>query len=84
MTRNDPGIRSKSTRVAPPSMKEVSMAGDPARHKPGQETPASGLYAEVGPRGGRTGATTVSEKGNPLPPTTEPGNSWVLDVPSGR
>jgi hypothetical protein len=60
------------------------VAPDKARLKPGDETPHSGLYAEVGPRGGPTGNTVVSEKGKPLPPTSEPGQGWVLQTPSGR
>jgi hypothetical protein len=53
-------------------------------HKPGEAAPVSGIYEQVGPRGGHTGNTVVSEKGKPLPPTDEPGNGWVLDQPSGR
>ena len=60
------------------------MAPQADRLKPGDETPHSGLYAEVGPRGGLTGNTVVSEKGNPLPPTEEPGRGWILQTPSGR
>jgi len=46
--------------------------------KPGEKAPASGQYEEVGPRGGRTGHEVTSERGNPLPPTSQPGNSFVL------
>jgi hypothetical protein len=52
--------------------------------KPGDRTPHSGKYEQVGPRGGRTGETAVSVEGRPLPPTDDPGNSWVLVDPSGK
>ncbi len=52
--------------------------------KPGSETVQSGKYIEVGPRGGPTGESCVSVEGRPLPPTSEPGNSWVLVDPSGK
>lgn len=46
--------------------------------KPGQATPTSGQYEEVGPRGGRTGHEVTWTKGNPLPPTGKTGNGYVL------
>lgn len=46
--------------------------------RPGNTTPASGQYAVVGPRGGRTGTEITSTKGHPLPPTATPGQSYVL------
>lgn len=46
--------------------------------KPGQDTPASGQYAIVGPRGGATGAERTSVYGAPLPPTPRAGQSYVL------
>ncbi|WP_267194122.1 hypothetical protein [Anaerosoma tenue] len=46
--------------------------------KPGQATPASGQYEEIGPRGGRTGHEVTSTKGNPLPPTSKTGNGFIL------
>jgi hypothetical protein len=60
------------------------MAKQPAIHKPGEPTDKSGLWEIVGPRGGRTGETVVSEKGNPLPPTDKPGQGWILNQPSGK
>ncbi len=45
---------------------------------PGQATPTSGQYEEVGPRGGRTGHEVTSVKGNPLPPTSKSGSGYVL------
>ncbi len=46
--------------------------------KPGQATPVSGQYEEVGPRGGRTGHEVTSTKGKPLPPTSKTGNGFFL------
>ena len=46
--------------------------------KPGQKTPVSGQYREVGPRGGQTNNEITSVKGKPIPPTTQRGNSYVL------
>lgn len=46
--------------------------------KPGQDTPASGQYAIVGPRGGATGQERTSVFGAPLPPTPQPGQRYVL------
>jgi hypothetical protein len=60
------------------------MAKPPATHKPGEPTPQSGLYKIVGPRGGDTGESVVSEKGKPFPPTDEPGQGFQLDKPSGK
>jgi hypothetical protein len=45
---------------------------------PGTPAPASGIYEQVGPRGGRTGEEADSTRGKPLPPTEKPGDSWVL------
>ncbi len=46
--------------------------------KPGQRTRVSGQYLEVGPRGGRTSNEITSVQGKPIPPTTKPGNSYIL------
>jgi len=53
-------------------------------YKPGEPTPQSGLYNIVGPKGGDTGETVVSEKGRPFPPTDKPGQGFKLDKPSGK
>lgn len=50
--------------------------------KPGNPAPASGQYGVVGPRGGNTGREITSEKGNPLPPTSKPGQSYTLNDPT--
>lgn len=52
--------------------------------KPGDSTPHSGKYQEVGPRGGLTDDSCVSVEGRPLPPTSEPGHGWILVDPSGK
>lgn len=43
----------------------------------GQTTPISGQYAVIGPRGGYIGEVT-STKGNPLPPTPKPNQTFTL------
>ncbi len=50
--------------------------------KSGTPTPRSGIYEQVGPRGGKTGEQADSTKGSPLPPTGRPGRSWTLVVPA--
>lgn len=49
---------------------------------PGAATPRSGIYEQVGPRGGKTGREAVSTSGKPLPPTNKPGQSWTLVKPA--
>lgn len=49
------------------------------RLSPGTKAPDSGQYKEVGPRGGKVSDTEVtSTKGKPLPPTSKPGNKYVV------
>lgn len=50
--------------------------------KPGSETPRSGIYQQVGPRGGKTTEQATSTKGNPLPPTDSAGSTWKLVDPA--
>jgi hypothetical protein len=45
--------------------------------RPGNTTPRSGQYEEVGPRGGRTGHEVTSTEGHPLPPTRKPGRGYI-------
>lgn len=45
---------------------------------PGTETPVSGQYEVVGPRGGKTGVEVTSVEGKPLPPTPEKGMGYKL------
>jgi hypothetical protein len=46
--------------------------------KPGSIAPASGQYGIFGPRGGKTGAERTVVKGEPLPPTPHPGQSYKM------
>jgi len=50
--------------------------------KPGDKAPRSGQYEIVGPRGGHTGEERTSTRGNPLPPTPQPGQGYVLVDPT--
>jgi len=45
---------------------------------PGQKAEESGQYEIVGPRGGGTGEERTVTKGEPLPPTPEAGQRYVL------
>jgi hypothetical protein len=49
---------------------------------PGTRAPRSGIYEQVGPRGGRTNEQADSTRGKPLPPTDGPGRSWTLVKPA--
>ncbi len=48
---------------------------------PGSKAPASGQYEIVGPRGGHGAERTVT-KGEPLPPTPQPGSTYKLVDPT--
>ena len=50
--------------------------------KPGQTAPRSGQYAVVGPRGGNTGREVTVTKGEPMPPTQKPGQTYTLADPT--
>lgn len=45
--------------------------------KPGNKAPQSGQYEILGPRGGRGPERTIV-RGEPLPPTPQPGSSYVI------
>ena len=47
-------------------------------YKPGEKAPASGQYQFVGPRGGGTGVERTVTRGEPLPPTPEPGQQYRI------
>jgi YjzC-like protein len=49
-----------------------------ATYKPGEKAPDSGELIEIGPRGGEVdgGRRTVIERGERIPPTSEPGNEF--------
>lgn len=55
------------------------MASDSKKSglKPGESTPASGQYQEIGPRGGK-GREVTAVRGEPLPPSTKPGSTYSL------
>lgn len=46
--------------------------------KPGEKAPVSGQYGVVGPRGGDTGKEVTVVKGEPMPPTTRPGQTYKI------
>lgn len=45
-------------------------------YKPGEPAPYSGQYPLVGPRGGDRGREITIVKGDPLPPTPDPGMGY--------
>jgi len=47
-------------------------------YKPGEKAPVSGQYEIVGPRIGPTGKERTVTKGEPLPPTPEPNQSYRI------
>jgi hypothetical protein len=53
------------------------MAKKASRLKPGQKTPASGQYRELGPRGGKMIEKTMV-KGHKAPPTEAKGATYKL------
>ena len=50
----------------------------PKAYRPGEKAPASGQYEIVGPRGGRTGEERTVVRGEPLPPTPQPGQGYRI------
>jgi hypothetical protein len=50
--------------------------------KPGQTAPRSGQYEIIGPRGGRTGTERTVVRGEPLPPTPKPGQTYQIVDPT--
>ncbi len=53
----------------------------PSGLRPGQSTPQSGQYQEIGPRGGK-GPEITGVRGKPLPPTDKPGSTFRLVDPT--
>lgn len=47
-------------------------------YKSGQKAPESGQYGIVGPKGGKTRAEVTVTKGEALPPTSKPGQGFIL------
>ena len=50
--------------------------------KPGQKAPASGQYGVVGPRGGKINHEVTVVKGESMPPTKKPGQTYVMNDPT--
>jgi len=50
--------------------------------KSGNIAKRSGQYEIIGPRGGKTGQERTVVKGEPLPPTLKPNQSYILVDPS--
>lgn len=46
--------------------------------KSGEKAPHSGQYEITGPRGGRTGTERTVTKREPLPPTPQPGQKYII------
>lgn len=49
------------------------------RYKPGQLVPDSGIVREAGPRGGQRDNYATVVQGEPFPPTSGKGNTWVYE-----
>lgn len=49
---------------------------------PGEKAKHSGQYEIIGPRGGHTGKERTVVKGEPLPPTPKPKQSYILTDPT--
>lgn len=52
----------------------------PSGLRPGETVPVSGLYQQIGPRGGK-GTEVTSVKGEPLPPAPIKGTTYKLVDP---
>jgi hypothetical protein len=59
--------------------KEVSKMAGKKVHRPGQIADTSGQYGVVGPRGGDKGREVTVTRGEPFPPTPEPGQGFVIN-----
>lgn len=51
-------------------------------YKPGQSAPTSGQYSVHGPRGGDLGREITISRGETLPPTSQPGQTYRLADPT--
>jgi hypothetical protein len=52
------------------------------KYRPGEKAPASGQYEIVGSRGGRTGKERTVTRGEPMPPTPQGGQGYILVDPT--
>jgi hypothetical protein len=50
----------------------------PKTQKPGEKAKESGQFEIVGPKGGKTGEERTVVKGEPLPPTPKPGQTYII------
>lgn len=50
----------------------------PKNYRPGATAPASGQYEIIGPRGGHTGKERTVVRGEPLPPTPGPKQTYQI------
>ena len=50
--------------------------------KPGEIAPRSGQYEIIGPRGGKTDVERTVTKGEPLTPTRQSGEKFILVDPT--
>jgi hypothetical protein len=57
------------------------MSKRPSGLRPGETVPVSGLYQQIGPRGGK-GTEVTSVKGEPLPPAPVKGTTYKLVDPA--
>jgi hypothetical protein len=57
------------------------MTKKPSGLKPGETVPQSGLYQQIGPRGGK-GPEVTSVKGEPLPSAPVKGTTYKLVAPA--
>jgi hypothetical protein len=77
------GSLGRQSVTAGPNRKAI-MSKKRVTGKPGDPTPASGLYDIVGPRGGDTGKQVTGVEGKPMPPTPKPGQHFELVVPADK
>ncbi len=56
----------------------MAKKGNGPSQKPGQKAPESGQYGVIGPKGGKTGTEITATKGETLPPTPKPGQTFKL------
>lgn len=52
--------------------------------KPGQKAPASGQYGVIGSRGGNLNKEVSVVKGEPMPPTQKPGQTYIMNDPTNN
>ena len=60
-------------------MGEVLIGISMPNYKPGEKAPVSGQYGVIGPRGGDLHKEVTVVKGEPLPPTQKPGQTYVIN-----